>query len=110
MTQDFYQDGPRLQDPYENDPLLRGYLRHALPAAVFAEIEPGLKRLGRRVVDEVAPLGLKAESELPRLVPYDPWGRRIDDIHVSDAWKKLDAISAEERLVATGYERRQGEW
>jgi putative acyl-CoA dehydrogenase len=50
----------------------------------------------------------RAEREPPRHVPYDAWGRRVDRVEVSDAWRALDRVAAEEGLVAIGYERRTG--
>ncbi len=105
---EFYQDVPRLDDQYESDQLLRQYLRWRLPSSMLAEIEPELQRLGARAATDILALGDAAESEPPRHVPYDAWGRRIDEVVVSDAWRELDRISAEEGLVATAYERQHG--
>lgn len=105
---EFYQAPPRLSNRYATDVFLRSYLRWRLPDAMRAEIEPDLHRLGERAATEIAALGDTAEAQPPRLVPYDPWGRRIDDVVVSDAWCALDRISAEEGIVATAYERRHG--
>lgn len=105
---DFYQDGPRLANPYDHDPLLPSYLRQKLPAAMLPEVEPELRRFGDRVIGEIARWGDDAEAQPPRHVPYDAWGRRIDDIVVSDGWRALERVSAEEGLVAIGYERRHG--
>lgn len=105
---EFFQDGPRLSNQYESDDVLRAYVRRSLPAEVLEEIEPELRRLGERAATDILVLGEAAEADPPRHVPYDPWGRRIDDIVVSDAWRALDRISAEEGLVATAYERRHG--
>jgi alkylation response protein AidB-like acyl-CoA dehydrogenase len=41
-------------------------------------------------------------------VPYDAWGRRVDRIETSDAWRELDRIAATEGIVATAYERAHG--
>jgi alkylation response protein AidB-like acyl-CoA dehydrogenase len=106
----FFQDAPVLGNQYDDDPVLRSYLRWKLPANVFAEIEPGLRRLGERAVTDILALGNAAEASPPRHVPYDAWGRRIDRIEVCDAWKQLERIAAEEGIVATGYERRHGIW
>ncbi|MDB4877392.1 MAG: uncharacterized protein JWM41_3838 [Gemmatimonadetes bacterium] len=105
---DFFQDSPSLENQYASDALLRSYLRRRLPATTLAEIEPGLHRLGERAITDILALGDEAEANPPRHVPYDPWGRRIDDIVVSAAWRALDRISAEQGLVATAYERRHG--
>jgi putative acyl-CoA dehydrogenase len=107
-VEDFYQEGPRLGSQYESDSLLQSYLRWRLPAAMLAEIEPDLRRLGERAATGLLDLANAAEAEPPRHVPYDPWGRRIDEIVVSDAWKTLGRIAAEEGLVAIAYERAHG--
>ena len=106
----FFQDGPRLGNQYDEDRALRDYLRRMLPADILSEIEPDLRTLGARVVGDIQALGDVAESQPPQLVQFDPWGRRIDRIDLSPAWTALEKISAEEGLVAIGYERRQGQW
>src|SRR5215467_8648402 len=103
---EFFQTPPNLTNRYAADGFLCSYLRWRLPAEMRAEIEPGLKRFGDRAATEIATLGDAAEAQPPRHVPYDPWGRRVDDIVVSGAWRALDRISAEEGIVATAYERR----
>ncbi len=108
--QDFVQDGPSLKNQYDDDISLRMYLQRVLPDTILKEIEPGLKRLGQRAIEEILTLGNAAEAHPPVHVPYDPWGQRIDHIEVSDAWQKLGQIAVEEKLVATAYERRHGAW
>jgi alkylation response protein AidB-like acyl-CoA dehydrogenase len=110
MSDEFYQEGARLDNQYECDALLRAYLRWRLPSAMRAEIEPGLALLGARAADDLLALGDAAEAAPPHHVPYDPWGRRVDRIEVSEAWRALDRISAEEGIVATAYERSHGAW
>lgn len=110
MSTEFFQDGPRLANQYESDALLRSYLRWRLPGDVRGDVEPDLRGFGERVATNILELGNAAEADPPRHVPYDPWGRRIDEIVVSDAWRALDRISAEEGLVAIAYERRHGAW
>jgi alkylation response protein AidB-like acyl-CoA dehydrogenase len=105
---EFFQDPPRLGNQYDDDALLRAYLRWRLPPKMLAEIEPDLRRLGNRAATDILALGESAESSPPRHVPYDGWGRRVDRIETSDAWRELDHISATEGIVATGYERKHG--
>lgn len=104
----FAQDAPRVGNQFDDDVVLRSYLRWRLPAKMHAEIEPDLHRLGNRVATDILALGEEAEASPPRHVPYDAWGRRIDRIETSDAWQELDRISALERIVATAYERAHG--
>ena len=105
---EFFQNPPTLGNQYDDDALLRAFLRWRLPAKMLAEIEPGLRRLGHRVATDILALGEVAEASPPRHVPYDAWGRRVDQIDTSDAWRELDHISATEGIVATAYERRHG--
>jgi alkylation response protein AidB-like acyl-CoA dehydrogenase len=107
---EFFQNGPLLGNQYEEDRLLRTFLRSRLPAEMLEEIEPDLRRLGGRAVTDILALGNAAESSPPRHIPFDPWGRRIDRIEVCAAWKQLERIAAEEGIVATAYERRHGPW
>src|SRR5450759_3085392 len=103
-----FQDPARLGNQYEDDALLRADLRWRLPANMRADIEPDLRRLGHRAVTDILALGESAEASPPRHVPYDAWGRRVDRIDTSDAWRELDRISATEGIVATAYERAHG--
>ena len=105
---EFFQDPPRLGNQYDDDAFLRAYLRWRLPADMLAGIEPDLRRLGHRAVTDILALGESAEASPPRHIPYDGWGRRVDRIETSDAWRELDRISATEGIVATGYERAHG--
>jgi alkylation response protein AidB-like acyl-CoA dehydrogenase len=106
---ELFQDAPTLGNQYDDDALLRAYLRWRLPASMCAEIEPELRQLGHRVVTDIFALGEAAEATPPRHVPYDAWGRRVDRIDTSEAWRQLDRIAATEGIVATGYERTHGE-
>ncbi len=105
---EFFQEGPSLGNQFDEDFVLKSYLERVLPARALAEIEPGLRSLGRRAVGDIQRHGDEAEAQPPRHVPYDPWGRRIDHIEVSPGWTALTRIAAEEAIVATGYKRAQG--
>lgn len=105
---DFFQDAPRLGNQYLDDAVLRSYVRRVLPPSMRAEIEPGLSRLGERAASDLLALAAAAESSPPRHVPFDAWGRRVDRIEVSDAWRALDRVAAEEGIVAVAYERAHG--
>jgi alkylation response protein AidB-like acyl-CoA dehydrogenase len=107
---EYIQDSPQLANQYDDDGVLRSYLRWRLPKSVLADIEPGLARLGERATTDILALGEEAEKSPPRHVPQDAWGKRIDRIETSDAWKELDRISAMEGIVATAYERAHGSY
>ncbi|KAK0142066.1 Acyl-CoA dehydrogenase family member 11 [Merluccius polli] len=106
-TGPFLQGRPQLSNPFLEDPLLRRYLRRHLPhPAVFSD----LRAFGEKVAGEVDGWGRECEVNPPKLVAFDPWGRRVDDIVTSPAWKRMKDLSAQEGLVAIGYERSFGEW
>ncbi|XP_071755880.1 acyl-CoA dehydrogenase family member 11 [Centroberyx gerrardi] len=106
-TGPFFQDRPLLKNPFLEDALLRGYLRRHLPQeAAFSD----LCAFGERVASEVDGWGRECEVTPPRLVHFDPWGHRVDHIVTSPAWRRMKDLSAQEGLVAIGYERPFGEW
>lgn len=105
---DFFQTAPSLGNQYDEDRVLKTYLAWKLPAAMLHELEPELHHLGQRVIEDIQQLGQEAEASPPQHIPYDPWGKRIDQIKVSPAWTALDKIAAEEKLIALAYERRHG--
>jgi putative acyl-CoA dehydrogenase len=107
---EFFQSAPELGNQYEGDTLLKRWLARVLPGPVCAEIEPGLRALGKRAAGEMLTLAADAEANPPRHVPYDPWGRRIDAIETARGWRELVALAAEEGIVAVAHERQQGAW
>ena len=52
-TPEFFQDGPRLGNQYEQDSVLRAYLKRKLPTATLAAIEPDLRALGARAAGDL---------------------------------------------------------
>ncbi|XP_054466929.1 acyl-CoA dehydrogenase family member 11-like isoform X2 [Anoplopoma fimbria] len=103
----FFQERPVLKNPFLEDALLRGYLRRHLPEEAAIS---DLRAFGERMANEVDAWGRECEVTPPRLVHFDPWGRRVDHIVTSPAWKRMKDLSAQEGLVAIGYERSFGEW
>lgn len=65
---------------------------------------------GERVANEVDGWGRDCEVSPPSLIQFDSWGRRVDYIQTSAAWKQMKDLSAQEGLVSIGYERHYGEW
>lgn len=106
----FYQPPPALTNSYRADAALREHLERLLPAEVRAEVEPVLDEMGEAAAGELARLGDEAEASPPRLVQYDPWGRRVDRIEVSAAWQSLHAAQARAGLAALPYEDRHGSY
>jgi putative acyl-CoA dehydrogenase len=104
----FYQEGPRLSNTYRSDSTLQNYLKKILPAEAQKQALSHLDHLGERAVTDMWAWAEDAESHPPAHIPFDPWGRRIDDIKTSDGWKQLEKVAAEEGIVATAYDRKFG--
>lgn len=105
---EFFQDGPVLKNQFEDDQLLKDYIEQKLPASMKKEVVQDLKRFGQRVTSDVLAMARRAEANPPKLIQFDPWGKRIDTVVVDSGWTDLNAVSAEERIVNTGYERKYG--
>lgn len=104
----FYQSAPELPNPWAASGALQRAIKARITDEQWDAFSMELSQFGETVLPTIEPLGLQAEREVPFLVQYDAWGRRIDDIQVSRAWNDLDAIAAREGMVATGYERKYG--
>ena len=107
---EFFQDGPQLANQYQDDAVLRDWLKFRMPAEIVSSIEPGLDSLGARAAGEMLAMADDAQAHPPVHVPYDAWGRRIDRIEVAAGWQALHRVAAEEGIVATAYERQHGAW
>lgn len=101
----FTQEEPRLTNMYLEDVLLQSYLKKHIPTLVLAKFEDDLMEFGRKVATDIYDLSLECEQQPPRLVSQNAWGRRVDTIITSEAWKQMHAISAKEGLIALAYER-----
>ena len=108
MSEEFFQQGPKLGNQYRGDHLLQAYLKQKLPGDIFQQAQPELDRMGERAANDLLSAAAQAESVVPVHTPFDPWGRRIDEIRMSQGWQHIAAAAAEEGIVATGYERKFG--
>ncbi|MFT5587027.1 MAG: acyl-CoA dehydrogenase [Cognaticolwellia sp.] len=104
----FIQSGPQVPDLFLVDQPLHAELKRRLPQEVISDLEPQLRALGKDTAGALLELSSAAEASPPVHVPYDAWGRRVDEIQTSAAWKKLKAYAAQKRLVACGYDADLG--
>ncbi|KAF9533136.1 acyl-CoA dehydrogenase/oxidase [Crepidotus variabilis] len=96
------------ENAYLTDPVLPSLLKRILPRNVLQEVEPDLERLGLEVVTTIRKLSDSHKVYPPKLVQYDQWGRRIDDLQTSEGWRELKAIAQREGLPGIFYERKYG--
>ena len=100
----FYQSPPVLPDTWRADVPLAEYLERVLPAEVLAAARPGLESLGEQAAGTLLRHAAEAERDVPRHVPFDAWGRRIDEIALNPAWKALHVAQVEAGLSALPYD------
>lgn len=99
---------PELGNQYDDDRVLRSYLRRVLPSSVLAEIEPELREMGELAGGELYRLQLADRLNEPVWTPWSPWGERIDAIEPTPLWRRAERLAAQFGLVAAAYERRHG--
>ncbi len=106
----FYQEGPNLTNTFRSDELLQSFLKSVLPLEAQKKALPHLDKLGERAVSDLWRWAADAEGHPPVHIPFDPWGRRVDNIQVSEGWKNLEKAASEEGIVATAYDREFGSY
>lgn len=106
----FFQAPPVLANQFEDDRVLQSFLRRRVPKEARDAMTPSLARMGGRAVGDLAAACAASYGEEPELVQWDPWGNRIDEIVVPEAWKLFARTAVEEGLIATAYERATGEY
>jgi len=104
----FQQAPPTLGNQYEDDPVLRSYLRRTVPAEMLREIEPTLVEMGRLAGGELYQMQLADRLNEPTLTQWDAWGNRIDRIELTPLWRAAARIAAEHGIIATAYEQKHG--
>src|SRR5258708_28253833 len=104
----FQQAPPTLGNQYEDDPVLRSYLRRTVPAEMLREIAPTLVEMGRLAGGELYQMQLADRLNEPTLTQWDAWGNRIDRIELTPSWRAAERIAAEHGVVATAYEQKHG--
>ncbi|XP_054158146.1 acyl-CoA dehydrogenase family member 11-like [Oppia nitens] len=106
----FSQEMPRLSNQWTGDPFLQKYLQRVLPKEMYSEINQDLTRFGDRVANDIYELGVECDRHLPKLIQQNAWGQTCNDLYVCNAWKQQKTVSAEEGIVAIGYERKYHEF
>ena len=104
----FFQEPPRLNNQFDDDPLLPSWIARHVPERHHGEIASELHQLGDLAVTYYAKQLLDRENE-PVLTQWDAWGNRIDRIEVTQLWKEAAKIAAERGVVGSAYERKFGE-
>ena len=106
----FFQTPPELGNQFDGDRVLQSFLRRRVPAETLVRMTPSLARMGARAAGDLFAAATASYGEEPELVQWDPWGNRVDEIVVPEAWKHFGRAAVEEGLIATAYERASGEY
>lgn len=100
------QTPPQLPDAWTSDPLLRESMAFHLGQDLFSKAVPLFREMGHlATAPQTLALAARAEEEPPVHIPYSPFGERIDDIQVSDAYIALGRLGVELGVTAIPYER-----
>jgi alkylation response protein AidB-like acyl-CoA dehydrogenase len=103
-----FQVPPALGNQYQDDSVLRSYLRRRIPAEVLGEIEPTLVEMGKLAGGDLYQMQLADRFNEPKLTQWDAWGNRVDQIELTPLWRFAERIAAEHGVVATAYEQKHG--
>lgn len=105
MNKPFIQTAPNLGNQYDEDRVLRSYLKRTLPAEVLAEVEPALRTMGELAGGDLYRMQQEDRLNEPVLTQWDAWGNRIDHVEVTPLWHRAERLAAEHGLVAAAYEQ-----
>src|SRR5215216_471600 len=108
MIKPFNQSRPALANQYDDDRVLRSYLKRTLPPDVYSEVEPALREMGELAGGALYQMQLADRLNEPVLTQWDAWGERIDRIEVSPLWRLAETLAAEHGVVAAAYEATYG--
>lgn len=108
--QPFNQPAPQLGNQYDDDRVLRSYLKRVLPPDVLAQAEPALREMGELAGGRLYQMQLADRLNEPLLTHWDAWGNRIDHITVTPLWQQAERIAAEFGVVAAAYEGTHGRY
>jgi len=104
----FVQAPPALGNQYSGDSLLRSYLARSLPVDTMQRLQGELSGMGRLAGGELYDMQLADRLNEPRLVQWDAWGNRVDQIELTPLWRRAAQIALEYGLTAIPYERHEG--
>jgi acyl-CoA dehydrogenase len=108
MHEPFRQSAPDLGNQYDDDRVLRSYLKRILPPEIHSEAEPSLREMGELTGGTLYQMQLADRLNEPMLTQWDAWGERIDRIEISPLWRVAERLAATQGVVASAYERAYG--
>lgn len=104
----FVQDGPEIGNQYTADPYLEGLIARFFNGADKDRAVAELQRMGELSGGELYRLQLADRLNEPVLTQWDAWGNRVDQIEITQVWKRAEALTVDFGLIATPYEQKFG--
>ena len=99
-----------LDNQYEDDRVLRQYLNRVLPQSVKTDVDPALHDLGALAGGDLYDLQLNDRENEPSLTRFGPQGDRIDEVELTDLWRRGLSEAAQYGVVATAHEQEHGRY
>ena len=99
----FLQDAPQLPHPFRSDRVLCGLLDRIVSADRRAALDADLDALGDYALHAWRRAGESVRRK-PVLTAWDAWGRRVDRIELTDAWREGPGITTRHAVLAAGHE------
>ena len=100
---------PALRNQFLFDPLLREHLQRTLPPELLQAESGSLSELGELSADRLYRLQLADRLNEPRLLQWNAWGQRVDQIEVTPLWREAARLAARFGVVGGAYEPGPGE-
>ncbi len=104
----FFQESFFYKDLYQEGTFLKDIVHHFFDQDCQSRVDQDLSQFSSLAATTILDLAFRAEASPPQHQQFDPWGRRIDEIVMTPAWNELHAVSAQQGIVALGYERESG--
>ncbi|EJF59538.1 acyl-CoA dehydrogenase NM domain-like protein [Dichomitus squalens LYAD-421 SS1] len=102
IEEGFQQPPYPTEHPYLQDPVLPSLLRRILPHEIKKSVDSDLTRLGDVLIKDIRPLAPLVQPA--SVTQYDEFGRRVDILHTSEGWRRIEAFAIEEGYNAIAYE------
>lgn len=107
-----YQEPPRLGNQFLEDFALRNYISYyfgqlKLEDSTIQDLLTVLTSLGNNVI-QYQNLASEAEQNPPKLQLFDAYGKRINKVKTTQAWKDLRVAAIKEKMIPDLYSGRFG--
>jgi acyl-CoA dehydrogenase len=102
------QKAPSLGNIFLDELGFRLTLKRHLGEEVYAECAPQLAKMGELSSTNLHIIDTSHRTDLPRHIPFDAWGHRVDRIEVNAAWQHFAQVATRWGLVSLPYDKPYG--